>query len=107
MTTITSKTKSHLKSLAHHLKPLTYVGKTGVTERLIVQISQTLLDHELVRVKFNDFKDKRKELCIEIETNTESSFIGLTGNTAIFYKPHPLPEKRKIVLPEHLASVQL
>ena len=96
---MTPKTKSHLKSLAHHLKPLTYVGKTGVTEGLIAQISQTLLDHELVRVKFNDFKDKRKELCVEIETDTQSSFIALTGNTATFYKPHPVSEKRKIILP--------
>jgi RNA-binding protein len=35
----------------------------------------------------------------EIEQKTASRLAGLIGHTAIFYRPHPDPEKRKIILP--------
>lgn len=97
---LTPKNRRFLKSKAHHLKPLSYVGKAGVTTEFLGQVSQTLRDHELVKVKFNDFKEERKELCEEIASKAKAAFVGMTGNTAIFFKPRPKVSERKYTLPE-------
>ena len=37
---ITPKQRAHLKSLAHHLKPVVYVGKEGVTDSTIRSVEE-------------------------------------------------------------------
>ncbi len=92
--------RTYLRGLAHHLKPLVFVGQSGVTERLIQAVDQALGDHELIKVKFNSFKDKKKALAKEIEEKTGSEMAGLTGNIAIFYRQQPDAAKRKIQFPK-------
>ena len=94
--------KKYLRGLAHDLKPLVFVGQKGVTQTLLEAVNQALLDHELIKIKFNDFKykDQKQGILTEIETRTASSAAGLIGHTAIIFRRHPDPEKRKVVLPE-------
>jgi len=91
--------RKYLRSLAHALDPLVYVGKQGVTDALIGAVNEALDSHELIKVKFNDHKDQKKELSAEIEQRTESNIVGLIGNVAILYREQPDEEKRRIRLP--------
>ena len=91
--------KKYLRSQAHHLKPLVIIGAKGVTEQLIGSVDNALNDHELIKVKFGEFKEAKKEISEEIVQATKSELIGLIGNIAIFYRQHPEPEKRKIKIP--------
>ena len=91
--------RKYLRSQAHHLKPLVIVGAKGVTDQLIGSVDLTLKDHELIKVKFGEFKDSKKEISEEIATATKSELIGLIGNIAIFYRRQQNPEKRKIKIP--------
>ncbi|MDP1989449.1 MAG: YhbY family RNA-binding protein [Syntrophales bacterium] len=102
MTTLKGFQKKHLKGLAHSLKPMVQIGKEGVTEGVIRAVGEGLLRHELIKIKFVDFKDKEQkaELSREIEVKTESDRIGMVGHTVIFYKQQVDPLKRKIVLPQ-------
>jgi RNA-binding protein len=92
--------KKHLKGLAHGLKPVIQIGKEGITEGVIRAIAESLLRHELIKIKFIDFKDQKEALTGEIEAKTGSERVGMIGHTAILYRPQADPEKRKISLPQ-------
>lgn len=91
--------RRHLRALAHHLKPVVQVGKQGLTQSLIATVNQALDSHELIKVKFVDFKQQKKDLSLEMATQTRSELSGLVGNIAILYRQHTDAEKRKIRLP--------
>ena len=88
--------RKYLRAQAHHLKPLVMVGAKGVTPQLIGSVDLALTDHELIKVKFVEFKEAKKEIATEIAQATQSELVGLIGNIAILYRPNPDPEKRKI-----------
>lgn len=92
-------TKKHLRSLAHHLKPIVMVGKNGLSPQLIAFVEAALNDHELIKVKFGEFKEEKKEISAEISQATKSELVGIIGNIATFYRLHPQPELRKIKIP--------
>jgi RNA-binding protein len=87
--------RKYLRAQAHHIKPLVIIGVKGVTEQLLDSVDVALRDHELIKVKFSDFKESKKEISEEIAEATKSERVGLIGNIAIFYRQQPDPEKRK------------
>jgi RNA-binding protein len=91
--------KKYLRAQAHHLKPLVIIGAKGITGSLIGSVDHALNDHELIKVKFGDFKESKKEISQEIAGKTKSELVGLIGNISVFYRQHPEPEKRKIKIP--------
>jgi len=91
--------RRYLRGLAHGLRPVVQVGKNGITSELLKAVNEALDVHELIKVKFVDFKEDRKVLSQEIGEKTSSEEVGLIGNVAIFYRQQPDEDKRKIVLP--------
>ncbi|MFC1868723.1 ribosome assembly RNA-binding protein YhbY [Thermodesulfobacteriota bacterium] len=93
--------KKYLRGLAHRLKPVVLVGQKGLTAELITSTDQALDRHELIKVKFNEFKkkDEKAEISGRIERNTGSIVVGAIGHVVIFYRQQDDPEKQKIVLP--------
>ena len=102
MKKLTGYQAKYLRSLAHGLKPVVFVGQKGITEALIASTEKAFDRHELIKVKFNDFKEKqqKKENAEIIKTKTGCLMAGMIGHVAIFYKQHGDPEKRRVVLPE-------
>ncbi len=100
MDTLKGFQKKHLRGLAHGLKPVVQIGKEGITEGVIRAVDEGLLRHELIKIKFTDFKDQKEVLTGEIAVKTECERVGMIGHTAILYRPQTDPEKRKIVLPQ-------
>lgn len=96
METLKGSTKKYLRSLAHHLKPVVMVGRNGVSEQLITSVDMALKDHELIKVKFLDYKEEKKEISEEIASATKSTVVGIIGNIVTFYREHPQAEMRKI-----------
>ena len=91
--------RKYLRSIAHELKPLVQVGKSGVTAGLIASLNEALDQHELVKVRFLEFKDEKKTLAVEIADRSKSEQVGMIGHIAIFYREQKDAEKRKIKLP--------
>ena len=102
MAVLKGSARTYLRGLAHHLKPVIQVGKSGITEHFLEGVNQALDAHELIKVKFNYFKEERKTLAREIEEKTQSEMVGMIGNIAIFYREHHDKEKRKIQIPERM-----
>lgn len=94
--------KKYLRGLAHGLKPVVLIGQKGLTDELVKSAEQALQIHELIKVKFNDFKEKdqKKQISNELEQKTGSELIGNVGHIYIFFKQQDDPEKRKIHLPQ-------
>ena len=94
--------KKYLRGLAHGMKPLVLIGQSGLTPGVIAAVDDALETHELIKVKFNDFKEKtqKEEINGAIETATASEMVGMIGHLAIFYRMNPDPEKRKIMVPK-------
>lgn len=94
--------KKYLRGLAHSLKPVVLIGQNGLVPGVIRAVDEALETHELIKVKFNEFKEKaqKEEIIGEIEAQTGSELAGLIGHMAIFYRMNADPEKRKIMVPE-------
>jgi RNA-binding protein len=94
--------KKHLKGLVHGVKPLVFVGQKGISPTVIKAVDESLEKHEVVKLKFIDFKEKsqKQEMAGAIEKETASELVGMIGHIAIFYRQQRNPEKRKIVVPK-------
>ncbi|MFH2059616.1 MAG: YhbY family RNA-binding protein [Pseudomonadota bacterium] len=93
--------RKYLRGLAHHLNPSALIGQKGITPTLIDEIERALDVSELIKIKFNDFKqkDQKNELIQTIVSSTHSHLAGMVGHVAILFRQHKDEEKRKIKLP--------
>ncbi|HOC61266.1 MAG TPA: YhbY family RNA-binding protein [Smithellaceae bacterium] len=91
--------RRYLRAQAHHLRPLVLIGAKGLTESLLDSVRLVLKDHELIKIKFVEFKNAKKELSAEIAEATGSELIGIIGNVGIFYRKNEDPAQRKIKMP--------
>ena len=89
----------YLKKLAHGLKPVVQVGKRGLTESVMESIDKALDDHELIKIKFVDFKEEKREISRIIVEKVECIMIGMIGNVVTLYREHPDEAMRKISFP--------
>ena len=87
--------RKYLRAQAHHLKPIVIIGVKGVTKNLLDTVDNALENRELIKVKFAELKESKKEVSKEIAKATKSEQVGLIGNIAILYRQQPDPEKRK------------
>ncbi len=98
MRELTSSERKKLRGLAHNLKPMIHIGKSGIAEAQLAAFNQVLDSHELIKVKFQNFKEQKTELLELITHNTGCQIAGLIGHIAILYREQADVEKRKIQL---------
>ncbi len=89
----------YLKKLAHGLKPVVQIGKRGLTGSVMESIDKALDDHELIKIKFVDFKEEKREISSVIVEKVECIMVGMIGNVGTFYREHPDEAMRKISFP--------
>jgi len=94
--------KKYLRGLAHGLKPVVLIGQKGLTEELLKSAEQALEIHELIKVKFNDFKEKeqKEEISLAFQKRTKAELAGSVGHIYIYFRQQDDPEKRRIHLPQ-------
>jgi RNA-binding protein len=95
---LTSAQRKKLRALAHHLEPVVYVGKHGLTDAVVAAARRALNDHELIKVRFIEFKDQKRSLTEQLASTTGSDVAGILGHVAMLYRQHPDPESRRIEL---------
>jgi RNA-binding protein len=102
MKELTSTQAKYLRGFAHGLKPVVFVGQKGLTDSLIRSTEEAFDSHELIKIKFIDFKGKKQktEMAKALGIRTESHLTGIIGHIAILYRQHRDPDKRKIILPK-------
>jgi RNA-binding protein len=100
MITLNTKQKKYLRALAHDLKPIVYIGQQGLNDAILKEADRALDDHELIKIRFIDYKDEKKALSEKIAAHTGAALLGITGHLACFYRPSPIENKQRITLPQ-------
>ena len=98
MIELTSKQRKNLEKLAHDLQPVVIVGGAGVTDGVISMVDKSLAAHELIKVKFNEYKDEIRELTTELCEKTDATLVRIIGFTVILFREAKEEEDRKIKL---------
>ncbi|MDW7663107.1 MAG: ribosome assembly RNA-binding protein YhbY [Bacillota bacterium] len=84
---LTGKQRSYLKGLAHSLKPLAQLGKEGLSEGFINQLSELLDLHELVKVNVLDnSSEDAQEVALEAVKLLDAEFVQCIGHKFIIYR---------------------
>lgn len=82
------------------------LGKNGLTPNFYKSFETALTAHEVLKLRFTNLQEERKELSDEIVAATGAALVSMVGHTAVYYRPCPDPAKRKIVLPRAAAVLQ-
>ena len=98
MMELTSKQRKIWEKAAHDLQPVVIVGGAGVTEGVISMVANSLKAHELLKIKFNEYKDEKVELTQDICSQCNATLVRIIGNVAILYKEAEKKEDRKYSL---------
>ena len=78
--------KRELKARAQRLDPVLKVGQGGISVAFLKSLDEALSTHELVKIRFADFKAEKKKLAPEIAERTGSDLIARVGNVAVFHR---------------------
>lgn len=80
------------KAAAQLLEPMLKVGKAGLSEGFLRSVDSALEQHELVKIKFVEFKEQKKELAPLLAEKTASHLVMRVGNVVVLHRPRPEPE---------------
>ena len=83
------------KAQAQRLKATLKIGKNGISSQFLAALDDALGQHELVKVKFDDLKDQKKELSPQLAEKSGSHLVTRVGNVVVLYRSRPKPEQPK------------
>ena len=84
---LTSKQRAYLRGLANTLQPIFQIGKSGLSENLIKQLSDALEARELIKITvLETAPEDTKSLAQEISEKTNSTLIQTIGNKITLFK---------------------
>ena len=84
---MTSKQRAYLRSLANTLEPIFQIGKLGISDNLIKQLSDALEARELIKISvLETAPDDVKNLAIEISERTNSTLVQTIGNKITLFR---------------------
>ena len=89
MTPLTNAQLRAFKAQAQRMKATLKVGKDGLSPQFLAALDDALKHHELLKVKFDDLKDKKKELSPQLAEKSGSHLVTRVGNVVVLYRPKP------------------
>ena len=90
---LTGKQKRYLRSLANTIKPITQVGKDGLTLNFYQSVEDAFNTHELIKINILKTCDLDiNEIAAEISLNSSSELVQKIGKTLVFYKRNKEPK---------------
>jgi len=98
---LTSKQKSFLRGLGHHLAVKAMLGKEGITEQVLKTVEETIAAHELIKVKIQEnCPQDRHEAADQLATASRTQLVQVIGRTSLLFRANPdLPADKRINLP--------
>lgn len=95
MIELSSKQRKILEKYAQPLQSVVIVGQNGVTEAVEKMTDAALAAHELIKISFNEFKDKKRHLAASLAKACSAVLVRVIGNKAILYRPAEKADERK------------
>ena len=78
-----------LKARAQLLEATFKVGRAGVTDGFVQSITTAFRHHDLIKVRFDEFKEEKDALSAVLAEKTFSQLIMRVGHVAVFFKALP------------------
>lgn len=98
---LTSKQRAQLRGMANTLETIFQVGKDGIGENLITQVSDALENRELIkgRVLDNNMEHDARSAAQELAQATRSEVVQVIGTRFVLYREsHSKPKEKRIEL---------
>lgn len=84
---LTGKQKRYLRSKAHHIKPIFQVGKMGVNDNMVKQISDALEKRELIKVSvLQNCLEDTSIIAEKLADRAQAHLVQIIGHSIILYK---------------------
>ncbi len=96
MLELNSKERSSLLRQSHGLSPKVRIGKKGLSDEIINNVNEIIEKNELIKIKFVDSKDSKKDIVDIISKKTDAAVVKIIGNIAVLYRQAKESDKRKI-----------
>ena len=95
---MTSKQRAYLRGLANSIDAIFQIGKSGINDNLIIQVSDALEARELIKISvLESAPANAKELGQVLAEETNSILVQTVGNKITLYRARK--KDSKIVLP--------
>ncbi|TFE01084.1 ribosome assembly RNA-binding protein YhbY [Jeotgalibacillus salarius] len=96
---LTGKQKRFLRAEAHNLSPIFQVGKGGVNDNMIKQITEALEVRELIKISIlQNCEQDKDEVAKLLSKGAKAELVQVIGHTIVLYKESR--ENKKIELPK-------
>ena len=83
----TSKERSNLRAMAQNIKPVTQVGKGGISDALVQSLSQALEARELIKISvLNNVDDDAREIAENLAGALQAEVVAVIGKKIILYR---------------------
>ena len=87
MNPLTNVQLRELKARAQRVKATLKIGKEGLSVPLLAALDELLKHHDLVKVKFDGLKERKKELAPVLAEKTGSHLVTRVGNVVVLHRP--------------------
>lgn len=96
---MTSKQRAYLRGLAQKIEPIFQIGKSGISDNQIEQLSNALEARELIKITFLDsIPEDKHSIAEEIANKTNSEIVQIIGKKLTLFRKST--QKPKIKLPK-------
>ena len=93
---LTSKQRALLKGIASTYDTILQVGKNGIVDTLVVQVSDALKAREIIKMKvLEGAMLSPAEAAAELAEKTKSEVVQVIGNKIVLFKRNPQHPKIK------------
>jgi RNA-binding protein len=75
-----------LKARAQRIKPMLKVGKDELSPAFLKAADDALAHHDLVKVKFDEFKEQKKELGPKLAESVNANLIMQVGHVVVLFR---------------------
>ncbi len=86
---LTNRELRALKARAQLIKPMLKVGKEGLSPAFLKAVEETLAHHDLVKVRFDEFKEQKKELGPKLAASVGATVVMQVGHVVVIFRRKP------------------
>ncbi len=97
---LTKVQRRFLAKQGQPLKPIVTIGRQGLTDSVKTALDEALEHHELVKVKFFDFKESRGDIARGVAEELGACMVEIRGFKALMYRESSMEDKRTYRLPK-------
>lgn len=94
---ITTKQRAKLRGMANNIETILQVGKGGIGETLITQVSDALKAREIIKIKVLETSPvTARESAQQLSEAVEADIVQVIGNKFVLFKKNPKDSKINI-----------